>query len=69
MEIYLTFKLYFMYKNSKTPNDYQTRWGFYSPSEIINGRVAMIFLILIILIEFFTQKTLLNIISPLFFKN
>nr|YP_011005673.1 hypothetical protein V2479_pgp019 [Cutleria multifida]WAM62677.1 hypothetical protein [Cutleria multifida] len=56
-----------MDKNYKKSTESQSRWGFYSSNEILNGRLAMILLILIIIIETFTQKTLLNIISSLFF--
>lgn len=52
-----------MDKNFKKSNDYQSRWGFYLKSEILNGRVAMIALILILLIEIFTKQTLLNLLS------
>ncbi|CAM9098781.1 unnamed protein product [Ectocarpus sp. 8 AP-2014] len=52
-----------MDKNFKKSNDYQSRWGFYLKSEILNGRVAMIALILILLIEIFTKQTLLHLLS------
>nr|YP_011007500.1 hypothetical protein V2496_pgp019 [Sporochnus bolleanus]WAM64929.1 hypothetical protein [Sporochnus bolleanus] len=53
--------------NHRNPYDYgySSKKGFYVQNEIINGRVAMISLFLIILIELFTGKTLLNILSSL----
>lgn len=47
----------------KNSNDYEARWGFYLKSEIINGRVAMVALILILVIELFTKQTLFNLLS------
>nr|QWK41777.1 hypothetical protein [Akkesiphycus lubricus] len=52
-----------MNDNFKKSNDYQSRWGFYLVSETLNGRVAMIALVIIILLEAFTKKTLLDIVS------
>nr|YP_011005952.1 hypothetical protein V2483_pgp020 [Desmarestia aculeata]WAM62956.1 hypothetical protein [Desmarestia aculeata] len=51
-----------MVKNSKNSTDYPSRWGFYLRSEILNGRVAMIALIIIIVLETYTRKTLLSIL-------
>ncbi|CAN0324840.1 unnamed protein product [Ascophyllum nodosum] len=42
--------------------EYKMRWGFYLKNEILNGRGAMIFLIIIILLEIFTHKTIINLI-------
>lgn len=42
--------------------DYKIRWGFYLKNEILNGRGAMILLIIIILLEIFTHKTIVNLI-------
>nr|YP_009694363.1 hypothetical protein Scana_136 [Hapterophycus canaliculatus]AXU40779.1 hypothetical protein Scana_136 [Hapterophycus canaliculatus] len=47
----------------KNSNDYEARWGFYLKSEILNGRVAMIALIIILVIEVFTKQTLFNLMS------
>lgn len=48
-------------------NKYQSpRWGFYLISEILNGRVAMIALPLIIIIELFSRKPLVTLISNQF---
>nr|YP_009505280.1 hypothetical protein Petal_135 [Endarachne binghamiae]AXC47235.1 hypothetical protein Petal_135 [Endarachne binghamiae] len=47
----------------KNSNDYEARWGFYLKSEILNGRVAMVALILILVIEVVTKQTLFNLIS------
>lgn len=47
-------------------NDYKSRWGFYLKSEILNGRVAMIALVIILLIEILTKQTLLNLMSFFF---
>lgn len=55
-----------MNKKFNNSNDYQSRWGFYLSSEVLNGRVAMIALILIIIVEIFTKQTLINIISTIF---
>lgn len=52
-----------MDKNFKNSNDYQSRWGFYLKSEILNGRVAMIALVIILVIEVLTKKTLINLLS------
>lgn len=52
-----------MQKDFKDSNEYELpRWGFYLFSEILNGRVAMLALPIITLIEFFTKKTLLGLI-------
>ena len=56
-----------MDKNFKKSNDYQSRWGFYLKSEILNGRVAMVALIIIVLIELLTKQTLINLLSFFFF--
>ena len=45
----------------------KSRWGFYLKSEILNGRVAMVALIIIILIELLTKQTLINLLSFFFF--
>lgn len=65
MAIFFIAKLYLFYmdKNFKNSNDYQSRWGFYLKSEILNGRVAMIALIIIIIIETLTKQTLINLLS------
>lgn len=47
-------------------NDYKSRWGFYLKSEILNGRVAMVALVIILLIELLTKQTLLNLMSFFF---
>ena len=47
----------------KNSNDYEARWGFYLKSEILNGRVAMVALIIILVIEIFTKQTLLSLLS------
>lgn len=52
-----------MDKNFRNSNDYQSRWGFYLKSEILNGRVAMIALIIILVIEILTKQTLINLLS------
>ena len=52
-----------MDNNFKNSNDYQSRWGFYLKSEILNGRVAMIALIIILLVEIWTKQTLLDLLS------
>lgn len=44
-------------------NDYQSRWGFYLKSEILNGRLAMVALVIILLIEILTKQTLLKLMS------
>nr|YP_010183048.1 hypothetical protein FKT67_pgp004 [Macrocystis integrifolia]QVE47647.1 hypothetical protein [Macrocystis integrifolia] len=54
-----------MNNNYKESNDYESRWGFYLVSEVLNGRVAMVALVIIILLETFTKSTLLNILSTL----
>lgn len=41
----------------------KSRWGFYLKSEILNGRVAMVALIIILLIELVTKQTLINLLS------
>ena len=51
-----------MVKNSKDSTDYPSRWGFYLRSEILNGRVAMVALVIIIVLETYTRKTLLSIL-------
>lgn len=52
-----------MQKDFKNINEYQSpRWGFYFFSEILNGRVAMLALLIITLIELYTKKTLLGLI-------
>ena len=51
--------------NYKKSNDYESRWGFYLVSEVLNGRVAMVALVIIILLEVLTKKTLLNLLSTL----
>nr|YP_009327083.1 hypothetical protein [Pleurocladia lacustris]ANS57638.1 hypothetical protein [Pleurocladia lacustris]ANS57782.1 hypothetical protein [Pleurocladia lacustris] len=56
-----------MEKNFNEYDEYESRWGFYVKSEILNGRVAMIALILILLFEAFTKQTLLNLVSLFFF--
>nr|YP_010922943.1 hypothetical protein Ycf17 [Colpomenia sinuosa]WJZ45259.1 hypothetical protein Ycf17 [Colpomenia sinuosa] len=50
-------------KIDKNSNEYEARWGFYLKSEILNGRVAMVALILILVIEIFTKQTLLSLLS------
>lgn len=55
-----------MDKNFKKSNDYESRWGFYLKSEILNGRLAMVALIIILLIEILTKQTLLNLMSFFF---
>nr|YP_009730864.1 hypothetical protein Coka_136 [Cladosiphon okamuranus]QAY81100.1 hypothetical protein Coka_136 [Cladosiphon okamuranus] len=52
-----------MDKNFKDSVDYESRWGFYLKSEILNGRVAMIALIIILIIETLTKQTLINLLS------
>ncbi|CAN0361420.1 unnamed protein product [Pylaiella littoralis] len=47
-------------------NDYKSRWGFYLKSEILNGRLAMVALIIILLLEFLTKQTLFNLMSFFF---
>ncbi|CAM9091166.1 unnamed protein product [Sphacelaria rigidula] len=42
------------------------RWGFYLVSEILNGRVAMIALPLIIIIELFSRKSLVYLMVTQF---
>jgi len=54
-----------MNNNFKESNDYQSRWGFYLVSEVLNGRVAMVALVIIILLEVFTKRTLLSVLSTL----
>nr|YP_009182628.1 hypothetical protein LEIZ173 [Undaria pinnatifida]AKG50053.1 hypothetical protein LEIZ173 [Undaria pinnatifida]UXC96964.1 hypothetical protein ycf17 [Undaria pinnatifida]UXC97102.1 hypothetical protein ycf17 [Undaria pinnatifida]UXC97240.1 hypothetical protein ycf17 [Undaria pinnatifida] len=54
-----------MNNNYKQSNDYESRWGFYLVSEVLNGRVAMIALVIIILLEVFTKRTLLDLLSNL----
>nr|YP_011005396.1 hypothetical protein V2475_pgp020 [Chorda asiatica]QWK43199.1 hypothetical protein [Chorda asiatica]WAM62259.1 hypothetical protein [Chorda asiatica] len=54
-----------MNKNFKESNDYQSRWGFYLANEILNGRVAMFALVIIILLEIYTKKTLFYLLSTL----
>ncbi len=52
-----------MDKNLKKSDEYQSRWGFYLKSEILNGRVAMIALIVILFVEILTKQTLLKLLS------
>lgn len=48
-------------------NKYQSpKWGFYLTSEILNGRLAMIALPVIVMIELFSKKPLINLIQLLF---
>lgn len=47
-------------------NDYKSRWGFYLKSEILNGRLAMVALIIILFLEFLTKQTLFNLMSFFF---
>lgn len=47
-----------MNSNYKNYRKYTLRWGFYLENEILNGRGAMILLMLILILEIFTQKTL-----------
>nr|QWK43483.1 hypothetical protein [Egregia menziesii] len=54
-----------MNNNYKKSNDYESRWGFYLVSEVLNGRVAMVALVIIIVLEIFTKKTLLDVLSSL----
>ncbi len=54
-----------MYRNND-PIENTSRLGFYLTNEIINGRIAMVALVVIILIEIFTRKTLLNLIGNFF---
>nr|QWK41921.1 hypothetical protein [Protohalopteris sp.] len=52
-----------MQKDFKNLNEYQSpRWGFYLVSEILNGRIAMLALLIIILIEIYTKKTLIGLL-------
>nr|YP_011005115.1 hypothetical protein V2471_pgp019 [Analipus japonicus]WAM61978.1 hypothetical protein [Analipus japonicus] len=46
-------------------NEYSPRWGFYSISEILNGRGAMVLLIVIIIIEILTQRTIIDLLLTL----
>lgn len=41
------------------------RWGFYLINEILNGRLAMIGLPIIIVIELFSRKPLVTLITTL----
>lgn len=40
----------------------EPKWGFYSTSEILNGRIAMIALIILVLVEVFTKKSIFTIL-------
>ncbi|CAL8412584.1 unnamed protein product [Dictyota dichotoma] len=37
------------------------KWGFYTSSEVVNGRLAMLALIIIIIIEILTKESILKI--------
>lgn len=37
------------------------KWGFYPVSELINGRLAMLALVIIIIIEILTRQSILKI--------
>ena len=41
--------------------EHKFRWGFYLENEILNGRGAMILLLLIIMMEIFTHKTIISL--------
>lgn len=40
----------------------EPKWGFYITSEIINGRIAMIALVLLIIVEILTKKSIFAIL-------
>lgn len=56
-----------MIKNVKEYKiDYQPpKWGFYLFSEIINGRLAMIAIVIVLCLEIFTKKSLLMLLQDL----
>nr|YP_011007360.1 hypothetical protein V2495_pgp020 [Scytothamnus australis]WAM64789.1 hypothetical protein [Scytothamnus australis] len=53
-------------KNSTKSDDYPARWGFYLSNEVLNGRVAMSALVIIMMIELITRKTLLDFLQIIF---
>ena len=55
-----------MLQNSNNYNEYEPpKWGFYLFSEIINGRIAMIGLLIIVFLEIITKKNLIVTLSSL----
>ncbi|CAL8412703.1 unnamed protein product [Sargassum natans] len=48
--------------NYKNSTKYKFRWGFYLENEILNGRGAMILLIIIMIIEGSTHKTIIDLL-------
>ncbi|CAM9089920.1 unnamed protein product [Discosporangium mesarthrocarpum] len=55
--------------NSTSFDDFQSKkWGFHKINEILHGRIAMLALIVIIIIESFTKKNLINLIQVIIFS-
>nr|YP_011007079.1 hypothetical protein V2492_pgp020 [Phaeostrophion irregulare]WAM64366.1 hypothetical protein [Phaeostrophion irregulare] len=52
-----------MMDKSKLNESQQVKWGFYLFSEVLNGRLAMVALPIIIIIEILTKKTITNILQ------
>lgn len=44
------------------PLSEEPKWGFYFTSEIINGRIAMVALIILVILEICTKKSIFTIL-------